>query len=527
VCGDYSDITFEDVSAHQTDTPVANFPCTCAASLYYNERVANPLRSWYTQPSISVNRAMKAPNPLRVERDEIAETEFSWEAALRSVSGGQVVLLTLALLLGILLLWQAWELRSVLFALLAATMLHTGMQPAVDALQRWGIDKRIGVAIVYLALLLVVAGIVVMLVPMLSSQFAALLERVPEYYGMVRKVLLDSGIEFLQRLAITLPAPSDMQEVESIVMESTAGGATIPSGANIGAILGSFAQGIFVALAVFAIGFYLTIDRDRIVNSWLLRMDAGRRESTRLLVDEVEGKVGAFIRGQLILCSVIGVLSFTAYLLIGLPHAPALGALAFIFEAVPMVGPLLSAIPAVIVAATLGPDKLLWVILAVSVIQVAENNILVPRVMDRAVGVNAIVSLLAIVAFSFLFGILGAILAIPLAATIQVLLNRFVFAVSDVFAEEMVDADGLQGRASLDHLRLQAADLAQDVRKQFRASSEQADEEIDRIEDAIELAALDIYALLGGVEGREPPGWRPPVNAENPAVATIGKGRQP
>jgi predicted PurR-regulated permease PerM len=473
------------------------------------------------KPSIDESNAM------RQKAVEPPEAEFSWEMALRSVSAGQVALLTLALLLGILFFWQAWELRYMLFALLAALMLHTGMQPAVHALERRGVNRRIGVALVYIALLLVVIGILLMLVPMLSSQFARLIERIPEYYAMVRTLLLNSGIEFFQRLAITLPMPSNMQQVESIVLESTGGASSAPAGAGIFAVIGGVVQGIFITLAVFAIGFYLTIDRDRIVTSWLLRMDAARRESTRSLVDEVEGKVGAFIRGQLILCTVIGLFSFAAYLLIGLPYAPALGALAFIFEAVPMVGPLLSAIPAVIVAATMGPDKLLWVIVAVSVIQVAENNILVPRVMDRAVGVNAMVSLLAIVAFSFLFGILGAILAIPLAATIQVLLNRYVFAEADEASEEMTEGANVYGRASLDYLRLQAAGLAQDVRKQFRASTEEASSETDSIEDEIELTAIDIYNLLGGIERDPLPQHSPPLVTSVSSAPTSGTGGLP
>lgn len=439
---------------------------------------------------------------------EAAQGNFSWDAALQRVQPAQVALLTLALILGALFFWQTWEMRFILVALLAAVMLHTGMKPAVDALERRGVHRRIGVAIVYILLLLVVVAILVVLIPMLSAQFSTLMQRVPEYYGMVLQLLSDSGIEFLQRFAASLPLPSNMQGVETLVMESAGSGTASQGassiGADIGMVAGSVAQNLFIALSVFAIGFYLTIDRDRILNSWLLRMQAGQREATRSLVDEVEGKVGAFIRGQLILCTVIGVFSLAAYMLIGLPHASALGALAFIFEAVPMVGPLLSAIPAVIVAATLGPDKLVWVIVAVVVIQMAENNILVPRVMDRAVGVNAIVSLLAIVAFSYLFGLLGAVLAIPLAATIQVLLNRFVFAENpDTTTEELLDDMGLPGRAQLDHLRLQAADLAQDVRKQFRSSSEAANEDVDHIEDAIELSALDLQALLGKVERSE------------------------
>lgn len=437
--------------------------------------------------------------PKSNDKIETTSPGFSWQSALERISFTQVALLTLATMLMALLFWQAWELRFILFALLSALMLHTGMKPAVDTLEKRGVRRRIGVSIVYLLLLIVVVSILIVLVPMVSSQIGTLMARIPEYYDLVRDFLLQSGIEFLTRMARLLPPPTNMEEVQAVVLESAAAPAA-PTGSFLRTI-GGVAQSIFTVLSVFAIAFYLTIDRDRILQSFLLRMAPTPRTEVRSLVDEIEHKVGAFIRGQLILCTVIGLFSFVAYLLIGLPYAPALGALAFIFEAVPMVGPLLSAIPAVLVAATIGPDKLIWVIVAVTVIQVAENNILVPRVMDRAVGVSAIVSLLAILAFSYLFGILGAVLAIPLAATIQVLMDRYLWSEPDDVSNEAEILDGSEAsRGPLDIVRLQAVDLAQDVRKQFRASSEISEEndpDVDAIEDSIEMAAMEMYELLG------------------------------
>lgn len=444
------------------------------------------------------------PDPRVTSSNEPVAPEtkpFTWSRALAQISAAQVALLALVLLFGVLALWLSWQLRGVLFALVAALILHTGMKPAVDALEKRGVNRRIGVGIVYALLLLVVAGIVVVLVPMISGQIAALAAKIPEYYELVRNLLINSGIDLLVRLGNLLPPPTDMQGVGVVLIEASAAeGATTPS-AGIGESLGGLGRSLFGLLALFSIAFYLTIDRDRILQSWLLRMEPENRADAREITGEVEGKVGAFIRGQLILCTVVGAFSFAAYLLIGLPYAPALGALAFIFEAVPMVGPLLSAIPAVIVAATIGPDKLVWVILAVVVIQFAENNLLVPRVMDRAVGVNAIVSLLSIVAFSYVFGFAGAVLAIPLAAVIQVLLNRYLFAEAEETQVESLLEAGEEGTRSIDNLlRMKSVELAQDVRKQFRVASDEASAQADAVEDSIELAALDLYAALGGEE---------------------------
>ena len=119
-------------------------------------------------------------------------------------------------------------------------------------------------------------------------------------------------------------------------------------------------------------------------------------------------------------------MSLMAYLIIGLPHALVLAIVAGVLEAVPVFGPVLGAIAPMLVALSVDPAQMVWVLLAAVVIQQSENYLLVPRIMDRSVGVNAVVTLLAIAGFSALEGLAGAVLAIPMAAIIQLLLDRYV-----------------------------------------------------------------------------------------------------
>ncbi|HKZ44955.1 MAG TPA: AI-2E family transporter, partial [Anaerolineales bacterium] len=176
--------------------------------------------------------------------------------------------------------------------------------------------------------------------------------------------------------------------------------------------------------------------------------------------------------------------------------------LAGLLEAVPMVGPLLGAIPAAVVALSIAPSKLIWVILSTVVIQQLENSFLVPRVMRKAVGVNPFVSLLAIFAFSSIFGIAGALMAIPMAAIIQILLNRFVFKLEEPEPDISIRRD----QASL--LRYKAQDLAQDLRRQARIKklgSAQMVRQIDKTMDEIESIATDLDMLLSQVQLSEKP----------------------
>jgi hypothetical protein len=139
---------------------------------------------------------------------------------------------------------------------------------------------------------------------------------------------------------------------------------------------------------------------------------------------------------------------------------------------------------------------LVWVIVATLVIQQLENAVLVPRVMRKALGVNPFVSLLAIFAFSSLFGFLGALMAVPIAAMIQLLLDRVVF--NPVALEAVISLD----RDYAGRLRYEAQDLAQDLRKQARfreGGSDLGARQLDQVMDEIETITVDLDALLAQV----------------------------
>lgn len=175
-----------------------------------------------------------------------------------------------------------------------------------------------------------------------------------------------------------------------------------------------------------------------------------------------------------------------------------------IFEALPVIGPTLGAVPAILMTLAVAPEKALWVIVALTAIQGLENNLLVPRIMDQSVGVNAIVSILAIAAFGLLFGIGGAILAIPLAAMLQILLNHFLFTVGP--PDEVNEGNALtppNSRDQIGKLRLEAQELAQDVRKQARTETTSPDDDSDHLEDLIEAIAVDLDSWL--IQAQERP----------------------
>jgi predicted PurR-regulated permease PerM len=304
--------------------------------------------------------------------------------------------------------------------------------------------------------------------------------------------MMQSDSASLHRLAAALPARID----------PAAGGASLDSLSLALAGLGRLSFALLTAAAIVALSYTWSVSGERTVRSLLMLVPLDRRAQAGELVEAATDKLAAFVRGQLILCVSIGVLAFIAYAIIGLPHAVALAVVAGVLEAVPMIGPVLGAVPAGLVALTVDPVLALWVGLATVLIQVAENYVLVPRVMDRSVGVNPLVTILAITAFGALLGIPGALLAIPLAALGQLLLERFVLDNGSSAPAAPI------GRDQESALRYEAQQVAADIRQLIRHKDDRADATIDALEDELEAVAIDLDRLLA--RRQVVPAGRPP-----------------
>jgi len=403
----------------------------------------------------------------------------------------QVVWATLVLVFVALSFWLLYRFYQVVFILFIAIVIGTVIRPVVNWLHRRGLPRIAGVMLVYLLLLALFGGFVLLLFPLIAEQGWLITAAVPGYYQNLREWMVNAPNSLLVQLSAFLPAA-----LPNLKLTQQTGAELMASaGQGLGYITLT-AQVGFIAIIIAVLAFYWTLDGPRTIKSLLLLVPQDRRESLSELISAMETKVGYYLAGQGILCLVIGILALIAYSLIGLPNALVLALIAGILEAVPMIGPILGAVPASLVALTLGPDKLIWVIITTVVIQQLENSLLVPRVMSKAVGVNPFVSLLALFAFGSLLGIGGALMAIPMAAILQILLDRFVFHTG------VTEAEGSTGRDYASRLRYEAQDLAQDLRKQARLKKGGSDlrvKQTDQVLDEIEAITTDLDSLLAQV----------------------------
>ena len=333
----------------------------------------------------------------------------------------QVVLATIFVVCVFLTFWLLYRLREVLFLFFVAIVIGTAIRPAVDWLHRRGVSRGTGIIIIYVLSATLLIGFLLMILPLLADQTTEISKTLPEYYANFRSALINSGNRLLQNIGWRIP-----NEISLLVRRDPNSEEVIDQVEQTIFYTNIILKGVLSTLAVFLLAYYWTQESHFVVRALLRIVPPHQKKNIREFLLLAETKLGGYIRGQGLLCIAVGLAAFFAYLVIGLPYLLVLAIFAGVMEMVPIFGPALGAIPAFLVALSLDPSKAIWVVVATAAIQALENAVLVPRVMRYSMGVNPIIVLLSLIAFGSVFGLVGALLALPLAAIIQLLVSRMV-----------------------------------------------------------------------------------------------------
>lgn len=346
------------------------------------------------------------------------------EEVTKEVTGwttSQVVFATVFVVSVFLAFWLLYRLRGVLFLFFVAIVMGTAIRPGVEWLRRRGIPRRSGIVLIYLLIMGLLAGFFALTFPLLAEQTTQVSQNLSQYYIDIREALVTSGNRLLQNIGWRIPSQLNFfvnrdPTTEEVVDQVTQ--TFFYANLVMGAILS--------IVAIFFIAYYWTQESNIFIRMLIRSVPPSRRNDVRELIDLADLRMGGYVRGQGILSLAVGLAAFIAYSLIGLPYALVLALIAGLMEMIPIFGPILGAIPALLVALSVDSGKVIWVLVATGVIQMLENAWLVPRIMKNSMGVNPIIIILSLVAFSAVFGFPGALLAIPLAALIQLIVDRIV-----------------------------------------------------------------------------------------------------
>lgn len=314
------------------------------------------------------------------------------------------------------LAWGLYLARSALLLLYIGALVAIGLSPLVAVLERQRlagarrVPRWAAILVIYLCVVAFLIGLGVLVIPPLVTQSRELWAALPEMLQRGQQWLIDRGL-----LARAISA-------REAIAQAPVGG-TDAVGALVGAVWG-FIGGLFGLVAILILAFYLLLDAENLVRVFVRLFPPAERPRVESACRRVAGKVSAWLGGQLLLGGVIGGSAALALFLMGVPYFYVLALIAGIGEMIPIVGPLIAAVPAVAVAFSVSPTLALGVALFFFVQQQFENHVLVPKVMERQVGVSAVVVIVALLVGGTLLGVVGAILAVPTAAILQVIVEE-------------------------------------------------------------------------------------------------------
>lgn len=323
---------------------------------------------------------------------------------IKLISTGIAIFFAFAL--GLAFLYAA---RDVLIVLFLGLILAAALRPVVLWLER-RMPRLPAVLLIYLALLLVLSGVGLILVPPIVEQVGEVVSEAPEYWEQL-EVLLENTEAAFPGLDIR----GELQRLPEVLEPLAEHLIAVPLGI-VSAVLG--------LLGVLFLSFYWLLERDRIVTRVTSLAPRDYRAHLLHMYERSEEKLGAYVRGQLVVSLIVGTLTLIGLLLLGVPYALLLAVIAAMLEVIPVLGPILAAIPAIAVATL----DALWLGVAVTVfyivVQQLESYVIAPKVQEVAVQISPFWILLAILVGGSVMGILGALIAVPAAVLVSVLVEE-------------------------------------------------------------------------------------------------------
>lgn len=310
-----------------------------------------------------------------------------------------------------LALWFLATISQVLVIVFVALVLAAAIDPWITRLERMGMARGWAMAIIFVGAIALLSLIVILFVPLVVDQLGKFTQAFPKLYERVFSLYQNNqdsvALETIQK---------GLQNLNSALSDVTKG--------IFSSVFGFFG-GLISVIGVLVLTFYLTLEEKGMKRIAIDLAPAKYRPYLIQLFNRIEDRLGDWLRGQLILGLIIGSLTLVGLLLLKVEYAVVLALIAGVTELIPIIGPFIGAIPAVIVAFSQDPILAVFVIGLYIVIQQLENNLIVPRVISKATGLNPVIVIVAILVGGKIAGITGVILAVPTMIIITTFLEDF------------------------------------------------------------------------------------------------------
>lgn len=350
-----------------------------------------------------------------------------------------IVLATIGVLAVLLLAYLAYLLLPVVLLLFVSLLFATAIEPVVNWLRRGPFNRSAGILIVYTGLFLLIGVIGFLIIPVLLAQTSDLGSILPKKLDALREGVKEMPNGFIKQQATNFVDAAKYGISQFAQAPPPASGAEKVATATQTAF--SVAEAFFSVVTLFVVAYYWLTERTLIKRAAMSWLPAKRANRVRRVWDDIEVKVGGWVRGQLTLMLIIGLASAVGYFVLGVKYWPVLALFIGITEAIPLVGPYIGTAPAVLIALTqsgndglpllVGMDdfgsltRALLVAAFAIVLQTVEGNVLVPRIMKNSVGISPLTVIVSLLTGAALAGLVGALLAVPIVGSLQVVISDF------------------------------------------------------------------------------------------------------
>lgn len=308
----------------------------------------------------------------------------------------KTIIFTILSVLGLLLLWN---IRDILLLVFVCFIFMEALNPLINKLESFKIPRALAILVIYLVIVAVISLSIAGIVPLLVEQTTGLVRTLPNTISNL-KILGTSAIDFSAQFKLLESLPTEIAKT----------------------VLSVFSN-IFSGFIIMVITFYLLIERRNFVRYSLRFFGHDFKEKIMKILEILENRLGSWVNGELILMTLVGLLSYVGYLFLGLNYTIPLAIIAGILEIVPNIGPMITTILAGLIGLTVSPLTALLAVIWGIIVQQVENNFITPRVMKAAVGLNPIITILTITIGAKLAGIGGALLAVPVFLTIKTIIS--------------------------------------------------------------------------------------------------------
>jgi len=318
------------------------------------------------------------------------------------------ILRVILIVLGVYFLYL---IRDVLLIVFVAVIVAAAVDGPVDWLARHRVRRVFGTAIIYLAVFALLTLFIYLIFPPLAGQIKVLAISLPELMNK-----LGVGVQIIEQKI----GYDTIQRLLENFSNQLSGAASNVVGTTVNVF-----GGIFNAAMVLVISIYLVVQDKGIKNFLTSIVPKNHQPYVISLVERIQLKLGAWLRGKLLLMLIIGTLVFIGLKILGVKFALVLALIAGLFEIIPFIGPIMAAIPAVILAFFQSPLLALLVVALYIIIQQLESYLITPQVLKRVTGLNPLIVILALIVGGKIAGLLGMVVAVPIAAAISVFLSDF------------------------------------------------------------------------------------------------------